>query len=69
MEKVKSKTLYVNKELEKRVNAKDKAAAKAYKAKKKTDPIAHAHKESSKSPKSMFKESMNDLHKKTAKKG
>lgn len=55
---VKSKTIYRNKELEKRMNAKDKAAAKAYKEKKKSDPIAKAHKESSKSPKSMFKESM-----------
>ena len=68
MEKVKTKTLYVNKELEKRMNAKDKAGAKAHRAKKKHDPIAHAHKESSKSPKSMFKESMKDLHKKSKKK-
>jgi hypothetical protein len=61
---VKTKTLYVNKELEKRVNAKDKAAAKAHKAKKKsTDPIAKAHKESSKSPKSMLKESMAHFNK------
>lgn len=60
---VKSKTLYVNKELEKRINAKDKAAAKAYKAKKKEDPIAKAHKESSRSPKKMFKESMKHLNK------
>lgn len=33
------------------------------KTKKKSDPIAHAHKESSKSPKKMFKESMEHLHK------
>lgn len=32
------------------------------KAKRKKDPIAHAHKESSKSPKSMYKESMKHLH-------
>ncbi len=68
MTKVKTKTIYVNKELEKRMNAKDKAGAKAHKEKKKSDPIAHAHKESSKSPKSMFKESMRDLQKKSNKK-
>jgi hypothetical protein len=68
MEKVKTKTIYVNKELEKRMNAKDKAGAKAHKAKKKTDSITHIHKESSKSPKKMFKESMAHLHKLTNKK-
>jgi len=31
--------------------------------KKSVDPIAHAHRESSKSPKKMFKESMEHLHK------
>lgn len=66
--KVKNKTIYVNKELEKRVNAKDKAAAKAYKEKKKSDPIEKAHKEASKSPKKMFKESMAHLKKLTNKK-
>ena len=35
--KVKTKTIYVNKELEKRINEKDKAAAKAHKAKKKSE--------------------------------
>jgi hypothetical protein len=33
------------------------------KQKKKKDPISHAHKESSKSPKSMFKSSMKHLNK------
>lgn len=68
MEKVKTKTLYVNKELEKKVNAKDKAAAKKHKGNKKSDPIAKAHKEASKSPNKMFKESMSHLHKLSNKK-
>jgi hypothetical protein len=68
MEKVKTKTIYVNKELEKRINAKDKAAAKAHKSLKHNDPISHAGKEGSKSPKSMFKESMKELHRMSKKK-
>ena len=36
--------------------------------KQKKDPIAHAHKQSSKSPNKMFKESMSELKKKSSKK-
>ena len=71
MAKVKTKIIYRNKELEKRISAKEKADAKAYREKKKkanhSDPIAKAHKESSKSPKKMFKESMKHFNKLTKK--
>lgn len=58
MGKFKTKTIYVNEDLEKRINAKEKESAKAFAEKKKSDPIEAAYRESNKSPKSMFRESM-----------
>ena len=60
MAKVKTKVIYRNKEAEKRARAFDKKVHAEGEARKK-DPIAHAYKESSKSPKKMFKESMSHL--------
>ncbi len=60
MHKIKTKTIYVNKELDKRINEKDKASVRAYKEQKE-DPISRAFRESNKSPRKMFKQSMSDL--------
>lgn len=65
---MKNKIIYRNKELEERIDAKDKAAAKVYRENSSKDPIEKAYKESSKSPNKMFKESMKLLDKLSNKK-
>lgn len=60
---MKTKIIYRNKELEKRINAKDIADAKAFRERKeREDPIAIAFKEANKSPQTMFKESMRQFN-------
>lgn len=58
---MKTKTIYFNKEVQKRADEFDMRIHEEGEKKKYIDAIEHASNEGNKSPNSMFKESMNEL--------